>query len=164
MLLTWFQTENFFLSLFTFRERLWAGEGQRDGGRERIPRRLHALSSKLNIWLELMNCEIMTWAKTKSQTLNWLTHPGTPQTENFYVPCIRQLLKSQFNVSFLLIWATWTLPCIVQTSNFLARVYAHNSRLPFRGCLFFKTLSPHFSAVVFALNSVLCFFKPVRPL
>ena len=28
--------------------------------------------------LEPTNHEIMTWAETKSQTLNWLSHPGTP--------------------------------------------------------------------------------------
>ena len=26
----------------------------------------------LNSW----NCEIMTWAQIKGQTLNWLSHPG----------------------------------------------------------------------------------------
>ena len=27
--------------------------------------------------------EIMTWAKTKSQTLNWLSHPGAPKIKDF---------------------------------------------------------------------------------
>ena len=27
---------------------------------------------------ELTNCEIMTWAETKSWMLNWLSHPGSP--------------------------------------------------------------------------------------
>ena len=28
--------------------------------------------------LKLMSHEIMTWAEIKSQTLNWLRHPGVP--------------------------------------------------------------------------------------
>ena len=30
--------------------------------------------------LDLMTHEIMAWAKTKSQMLNWLSHLGTPDT------------------------------------------------------------------------------------
>ena len=33
--------------------------------------------------IELTNHEIMTWAKTKSQTLNWLSHSGAPHTWQF---------------------------------------------------------------------------------
>ena len=51
----------------------WMGEGQRESNRlrererERIPR-----------VAQIHNCEIMTWAKIKSQTLKQLSHPGTP--------------------------------------------------------------------------------------
>ena len=48
-----------------------AGEGQRERERE-IPSRLWAVSVEPNAGLTLTNCEIMTWAKTKSRMLNWL--------------------------------------------------------------------------------------------
>ena len=47
-------------------------ERGRDGGREGILSRLR--STVFNV----MNREIMTWAKIKSLTFNWLSHPGTP--------------------------------------------------------------------------------------
>ena len=34
-------------------------------------------STEPDAGLELMNCEIMTWAETKSQMLNQLSHAGT---------------------------------------------------------------------------------------
>ena len=46
--------------------------------RERIPSRLCNVSTEPDVRLELMNFKIMTWAKTKSQSLNWLSHPGAP--------------------------------------------------------------------------------------
>ena len=63
------------------RGKAWAGEGQR--GRERIPSRLHAVSTDPDVGLESTNHEIMTWAEIKSQRLNWLSHPGTPMTNVF---------------------------------------------------------------------------------
>ena len=39
-------------------------------GRERIPSRLRTVSAEPDTGLELVNCEIMTSAETKSQTLN----------------------------------------------------------------------------------------------
>ena len=65
-----------FLFIYFENDSMWAGEGQRDGG-ERIASRLHAVSTEPNVGLELANHEIMTWTKIKSQTLNWLSHPGT---------------------------------------------------------------------------------------
>ena len=47
-----------------------AGEGQRERGRGRIPSRLHIVSTEPNEGLEVTNCEIMTRAEIKSQTLN----------------------------------------------------------------------------------------------
>ena len=55
-----------------------AGEGQRERERERIPRRLCIVSTESNMGLKPMNHEIMTWAKVKSWTVNWLSHPGAP--------------------------------------------------------------------------------------
>ena len=52
-------------------------EGQRER-RERIRRSLCAISLELNERLHLMNHEIMTWAKTKSLMLTWLSHLGAP--------------------------------------------------------------------------------------
>ena len=65
----------FFLSLFILRETETAqvGEGQR--GRERESQ----AGSEPNAGLELMNCEIMTWAETKIQMVNWLSHAGAPE-------------------------------------------------------------------------------------
>ena len=47
-------------------------------GRERIPGRLHTVSTEPHTGLKLTNCEIMTWAEIKSQILNRLSHPGPP--------------------------------------------------------------------------------------
>ena len=54
----------------------WGVEG-RDRGRERIPNRLHA-QCRAGRGAPSHNLEIMTWAKIKSQMLNWLSHPGAP--------------------------------------------------------------------------------------
>ena len=43
---------------------MWRG---RERGREKIPSMLHAVSTEANVGLDLMNCEIMTSAKIKSQ-------------------------------------------------------------------------------------------------
>ena len=53
-----------------------AWEGQK--GRERIPSRVCTVSTEPDVGLKFMNPEIMTWAKTKSQRINWLSHPYTP--------------------------------------------------------------------------------------
>ena len=50
----------------------------RERGSERIQSRLPAVSSEPDIGLDLTKSEIKTWAKTKSQVLNRLSHPGTP--------------------------------------------------------------------------------------
>ena len=69
--------------VFVFRERerarardsmcKWLGR-DRERGRERILSRIWAWHGA---WSH--NPEIMTWAEIKSQTLNWLSHPGAPQ-------------------------------------------------------------------------------------
>ena len=47
----------------------------KERGRERIPSSFHTVSAEPNVgsWTE-----IMTWAEIWSQTLNQLSHPGTP--------------------------------------------------------------------------------------
>ena len=59
-----------------------AREGESKGGAERegerIPSRLRIASAEPNVGLKLMNHEIMTQTEIKSQTLNLLSHPGTP--------------------------------------------------------------------------------------
>ena len=50
-------------------------------GRDRIPSLLCIVSIEPDLGLELMNHEIMTWAKRKSLTPNWQSHPGAPGRE-----------------------------------------------------------------------------------
>ena len=58
------------------RERERVGEGQKEVKRERIPSRLHIVSTEPNVELELTNGENMTRAEIKSQSLNQLSLPG----------------------------------------------------------------------------------------
>ena len=95
----WFKKK---LSLFILSGR--AEEGQRERGRERIPGRLCAVSAEPNAGLELMNCEIMTWAETKSQMLNRLSHPGTPRI--IFNRSMKMVLGTGWNVSVHLIHET----------------------------------------------------------
>ena len=69
-----------FIYLFWERERVSKhkqGRG-RDRGRERIPSRLCTVSTEPDVGLKPMNCEIMTWAETKSRPPNRLSHPRAP--------------------------------------------------------------------------------------
>ena len=61
---------SFLLSLFSLRETEtgWAGEGQRETENES--------QTESEAGFKLTNHEIMTWAKTKSQMFNQLSHPG----------------------------------------------------------------------------------------
>ena len=61
----------FFIGLLIYFER--AGEEQKEKEKERIG----TVSGEPNVELKLMKCEIITWAKIKSQMLNQLSHPGT---------------------------------------------------------------------------------------
>ena len=73
------------LSFFFFKKCLFifSGSGERgrdrdrDRKRERAPRRFHPqCEARHRAWTH--DHEIMTWAKIKSQMLNWLSHPGAP--------------------------------------------------------------------------------------
>ena len=57
-------------------------DGHREREGERLPSRFHAASAEPDARLKLMNCEIMTSAEIKSQTLNQLSHPGAPSFFN----------------------------------------------------------------------------------
>ena len=65
------------------RERAGEEQRERDRERERIPSRLHTVSAEPDAGLKPMNHEITTWAEVKSQTLNWMSHPGTPVAVKF---------------------------------------------------------------------------------
>ena len=87
------KTDDFFLkSLFTYFEReketAWAGERARKRATERkgqrTPSKLHTVSTELNVGLDLMNYEIMTWAEIKTQRLNWATQVPL-KADDFYV-------------------------------------------------------------------------------
>ena len=65
-----------FLMLIYFwerdRDREWEGERQREKGRQRNWNGLYTDSRKPSAGLELMNCEIMTWAEVRCLTY-WAT-------------------------------------------------------------------------------------------
>jgi len=52
--------------------------------------------------------EIMTSAKTKSQTLNWLSHPGTPNWLNFNIAVLREARREREMDEWLLSGAEHT--------------------------------------------------------
>ena len=56
---------------------------RRGRGRERMSSRLHAQHRAL-YGAGSHNPEIMTWAETKSQMPNQLSHPGAPQNKSFF--------------------------------------------------------------------------------
>ena len=64
--------------MFIYVETEIAQAGERQRGRKRIPRRLHAVTAEPHTGLKLTNHEIMTGAKTKSRMLNRLSHPAIP--------------------------------------------------------------------------------------
>ena len=53
------------------------GEWQREEERENPKQVLHR-KHRPDTGLDPMNCESMSWAAVKSQTLNRLSHPGAP--------------------------------------------------------------------------------------
>ena len=74
-----FLFSSFYLFILREREQGRGRERERERGRERIPSRLHTLSAEPDVGLEVTNREIVTWAESKSQMLNRLSHPGAPK-------------------------------------------------------------------------------------
>ena len=74
--------------LFIYFERESWGGAETERERERIPSTLPAISVEPNTGLEPMNHEIMILAKIKNQTLNQLSHQGTPMYLFFALPQI----------------------------------------------------------------------------
>ena len=76
---TTFSSFPFFKLIYLFlRERGdWVEKEQRER-RERIPSRLYTVSIEPDMGFDPMNHEIMIWAKIKSQTINWVSHQGSP--------------------------------------------------------------------------------------
>ena len=75
---------DFFFKCIYFWERACKCEQERGRERgERIPSRLRAVSTEPNVGLDPTNREIVTWAEFKSQTLKWLSQPGTPFLKTF---------------------------------------------------------------------------------
>ena len=75
-----------FKTFFVYFERDRERRGRRrESGREwegvRIPSRLCTVSTEPHP----TNHKIMTWAETKSQMLNRLSHPGTPSYETYFI-------------------------------------------------------------------------------
>ena len=52
---------------------------EQERGRERIPSRLHPVSTDANVGLDITKREIVTWAEIESRTLNQPSHPGAPR-------------------------------------------------------------------------------------
>ena len=82
------------------------GEGQRG---ETIPSRFHSINTQPIVELELTNCEIMTWAKINSQTLNWLHHPGTHDLFSYVLLKFMCSKISYFDVQFHEMWQRYTI-------------------------------------------------------
>ena len=87
-------TSFFFLIMFIYfweRERKRErenelGRGQREGDTEsQAGSRLWAVSAEPDAGLEPTEHKIVIWSEIKSQTLNWLSHPGSPKKFSFYV-------------------------------------------------------------------------------
>ena len=69
--------------LLIFRERKWEYKQEGQRGRERESQADSPLSVEPNQGLAPTACEIMTWAKTKSQMLNQLSHSSVPTFSGF---------------------------------------------------------------------------------
>ena len=67
-----------FLKMFIYFETESMQKWERGKERERIPSRLHTQHRvQRGAWPH--DLRITTWAEIKSQTLNWLSHPGAPR-------------------------------------------------------------------------------------
>ena len=69
------------------REHTSRGGAERETERERIPSRLHAVSTEPDTGLSLTNCEIMPRAEIRSGVFNCPSHSGAP---NVYLFILRE--------------------------------------------------------------------------
>ena len=60
------------------REWEWECGRGRERMKKRIPSRICTVNAEPYTGLKPTKCKIMTWAETKSQSFNLLSHPGTP--------------------------------------------------------------------------------------
>ena len=88
--ISYFHISFFNVYLFILRERetMRRGGAEREGGWE-TTQAVSLLSTEPDMGLSLTNREIMAWDKIKSQTFNWLSHPGAPY---FHISTISSLL------------------------------------------------------------------------
>ena len=77
-----FKSLNVYLNLRE-RDSAWAGEGQRETESE-AGSRLWAVSTEPDMGLELMSCDIMTWAKAGGLT-DWATKARRPPTHTHLI-------------------------------------------------------------------------------
>ena len=89
-----------FIYLFWERERAREEEGRKRGEERASQAGSCAVSVEPNGGLELMNYDIMTWAETKSRTLNRLSHPGTPTSALSFFIFAEYFFKSQITCHF----------------------------------------------------------------
>ena len=81
---------SFFLSYFERKCKQVRGREKQE--KERIPSRLHAVSTEPDVGLKLMNSEIMTWAEADC-LMDWATQvPPILLFSNFYLLCLLLLI------------------------------------------------------------------------
>ena len=99
----------FFLSLFIYwerereRERESASRRGAERRRDRIPSRLHTVSTEPNVGLELTNCEIMTWVEVRCST-NWATQEPLNGQFSILRLSVPLVAFDKVNYSFLHNW------------------------------------------------------------
>ena len=103
------------------RQSMSRGGTEREGDREsKAGSRLWAVSTESNAGLEPMNCEIMRW----SQTLNQLSHPGTPILHifnpfRFFYHSVPSFSRASDFLNILLFWISYTkVHCFIKFSSF----------------------------------------------
>ena len=79
-----------FKFIYFEREQAWEGEGQREGERKS--------EAELDVGLNLMNREIMTWAEIKSLLLDRLSHSGFPLVQDVLTKVAGWLSLTKVNV------------------------------------------------------------------
>ena len=85
-----------FFKIYLFIWERGKGEGQREKKRENV-KQTPCWSVEPNSGLHPMTHKIMTWAKIKSQMLNWLSHPGALWFCIFYVAPSRKEKIGEIN-------------------------------------------------------------------